>query len=258
MAGPIIPEAAHETFANPPLKAMFGQLRFPTNLKVADLPTLAKFQEAIGSRLSEFAEEQHLSVTISPGAVPQQATGKSYRFSTQDGHWSAVLAPDALTLEAAAGGRYTSYDQFREIFQLCWGALLDHLPPPRIVHQGLRYIDHLEGDRPGPAWSEYINPELLGSIAGEHLSQGLFHSLTEMRFQREDGVVVFRHGLTQAGPENISGYLLDFDYFTQEHSEDIGTRSLLDRFDSFHDLLYSFFRWCVTEKAVKEFREAAD
>ncbi len=109
MVGPAIPSVAHETYPNPPLKAMFGQVRFPPRLQILDPSSLGPFQTAVEPELPEFAEEQQVTVTIVPGSSPQPAAGKSYRFSTADGGWSARLAPDALTLEASAGGRYTSY-----------------------------------------------------------------------------------------------------------------------------------------------------
>ncbi len=132
--------------------------------------------------------------------------------------------------------------------------MLEHVRPTRLVHQGLRYIDHIEGDRSGPEWAEYINAEVLGGIAGEHLSEGLFRAAAELRFRRDDGIVLFRHGIVEAGPDNRLGYLLDFDYFTQEQTNELAVDALIDRFDAFHELLYSFFRWCVTDQALEEFR----
>ena len=235
---------------------MFGQVRFPPRLQLLDPATLGPLQTAIESEFPEVAEEQQITVTIAPGSAPEPTPEKTYRFSTADTGWSARLAPDALTLEASAGAEYTSYERFKELFALVWGAILEQVRPSRLVHQGLRYIDHIEGDHSGQEWAEYINPELLGGLAGPHLSEGLFRAASELRFRRDDGVLLFRHGIVEAGPENQMGYLLDFDYFTQEQSDDLSTGALVERFDVFHELLYSFFRWCVTERALEEFRNA--
>lgn len=43
--GPDIPAAEHEAFANPPLKTMLGQVRFPAILRIADLGALGAFKK---------------------------------------------------------------------------------------------------------------------------------------------------------------------------------------------------------------------
>jgi uncharacterized protein (TIGR04255 family) len=255
--GPDIPAAEYERFASPPLKAMLGQVRFPPVLKVADPGTLAAFQDSVRGRFTEYAEEQQFQVAFAPGQPVQAATAVTHRFSTADGNWSVLLAPDALTVEATAGGRYTSYDEFKELFALAWEAAARQLAPARVVRQGLRYIDHLDADLPNPEWAEWINPELLGPLTGATLSRGLEHALTEMRFRRPDGLLVFRHGIAAAGPDSSPGYLMDFDYFTEEPLADLAAERIVARFDAFHDVLYAFFRWCVTPKALEEFRRAS-
>jgi uncharacterized protein (TIGR04255 family) len=256
MTGPDIPAVEYERFPSPPLKAMLGQVRFPPVLKVAAPATLAAFQDSVRGRFTEYAEEQQFQVAFAAGQPPQATTAMTYRFSTADGNWSVLLAPDALTVEAAAGGRYTSYEEFKELFALAWDAAAQHLAPARVVRQGLRYIDHLDGDLPAPEWAEWVNPELLGPLAGETLSHGLEHALTEMRFRRSDGFLIFRHGISAAGPENRPGYLMDFDYFTEEPLAALAAERVVARFDAFHDVLYAFFRWCVTPKALEHFRHA--
>jgi uncharacterized protein (TIGR04255 family) len=255
ITGPDIPAATHERLENPPLKAMLGQVRFPSILKVADLAAVAPFQEAVRDDFPEFAQEQQVSVVIGPEGPQQPVAGRSYRFATSDGTWSVVLAPDSMTVEAGPG-QYTSYQAFRQRFASVWEAVVTQFGPTRIIYQGLRYIDHIEREFEGPEWAKLINRELLGGLAGEHLSGGLLHSVTDMRFQRPDGLLFFKHGITRAGPENSIGYLLDFDYFTQEPTEDLEVESLMQRFDTFHELLYAFFRWCVTDEAIQEFRRA--
>jgi len=60
--------------------------------------------------------------------------------------------------------------------------------------------------------------------------------------------------LVPSGPQQAMGYLLDFDYFTEQPTDDVRVESVMRRFDSYHDVLYAFFRWCVTENALIEFR----
>jgi uncharacterized protein (TIGR04255 family) len=260
MPGPALPQTEYEQFKNPPLRAMLGQAQFPPILRLQKgVEAIADFQEAIRDLFPGFGLEQQFEITISAGQETEAATERSaaFRFINEEETWSALLAPTALTLEAAAGGSYSSYKSFSELFRTLWVALVKHLRPGRINQQGLRYVDHLEGDHSASEWSEWINPELLGGIAGEVLSPGLERSVCELLYPQEDGRLTFRHGITRAGPDNSKGFLLDFDsiHTTPVPAEDVD--QLMKRFDESHDRLYKFFRWCVTEKALEEFRDGS-
>lgn len=254
--GPDIPQVEHEVFARPPLKAMLGQVRFPPILKIADLGSLGGFQDTIREDWPQFGQEQQLSVLVGPQGVQEAGANRAFRFSAADDTWSALLTPDALTLEAGlATGGYTSYDEFRERFARVWAVLLEHFKPASVVQQGLRYVDHIERELPPADWVALINPDLLGPLAGS-FSSGIVQAISDLRFRREDGILTFKHGLVPAGPDNKFGYLLDFDYFTQEQSEDTSVEAILSRFDCYHEVIYGFFRWCITDQALKEFRDA--
>ena len=133
MSGPVIPEAPYEVFGNPPLKAMLGQVRFPPVLRIADLGALGAFQEQIRVQWPQFEHEQQINFLIGPGAPPQAAAPQSvFRFTSDDGAWSLVLAPDVVTLEAGASGAYSSYEQFSERFGQAWQAVVDHFQPAAV------------------------------------------------------------------------------------------------------------------------------
>jgi uncharacterized protein (TIGR04255 family) len=65
---------------------------------------------------------------------------------------------------------------------------------------------------------------------------------------------VFKHGMLPLGPDAKMGYLLDFDYFNEEPSGDTSLEAVMDRFDGYHQEIYSLFRWCVTDAALEAFR----
>jgi len=251
--GPDIPTVEHEVFDNPPLKAMLGQVRFPPVLRIADLPSLVPFQDAIRHEFPTFAQEQQFSFLLGPQAPQGASAQQAFRFSTSDGAWSVVLNPEALTLEADVAVRYTDYDEFIDRLRLVWGATLEHFGPSQVLRQGLRYVDHLEDNRPAADWASLINSDLLGPLVGV-FGAGVAQSVSELRFPREDGVLVFKHGMLPLGTEGKMGYLLDFDYFTEDSSEDTSVDAIVNRFDRYHELLYSFFRWCVTDEALEGFR----
>jgi uncharacterized protein (TIGR04255 family) len=254
--GPDIPTVEREVFAKPPLKAMLGQIRFPAILRIADLGSLGGFQDAIRDEWPDFAQEQQISVQVGPQGLQQAGATRALRFTAADRTWSALLTTDSLTVEAdLAVGRYTSYEEFSERFARVWGALLEHFKPVAVLQQGLRYVDHVERELSPADWAEFINPELLGPLTGI-FGSGLVQAISDLRFQREDGMLVFKHGLVPAGPENAPGYLLDFDYFTQEQGDDPSVEAIMGRFGRYHDVIYAFFRWCLTERALQEFRDA--
>jgi uncharacterized protein (TIGR04255 family) len=248
-----IPRIEHEVFESPPLKTMLGQVRFPTVLRIAEIGSLVAFQDAIRHRFPTFRQEQQLSFLVGPQGPQAPTTQQAFRFTTGDGAWSMLLTADAVTLEADVAAGYTSYDQFGEQFRSVWEEILTHFRPAQVSRQGLRYVDHIEGDRPAPEWESVINGELLGPVV-KRFGAAISQSASELRLNRDDGVLVFKHGLLPLGPDGKMGYLLDFDYFNEEPSDDTSTEAVMGRFDRYHDVLYSLFRWCVTDAALEAFR----
>lgn len=254
MAGPTFPRVAHETYPNPPLRAMLGQVQFPPVLRlVKGVDAVADLQDEIRSQFPGFSQESQIQITLGPS--PETAPALAYRFTSRDNRWSALLSPAALTLEAMAGGRYSSYQDFAKLFKVLWTAVIRHFSPSAISRQGLRYVDHIEGEHSPAEWAELVNPALLQTLIGTPLNEDLERSISELVFSWPPGrQVVFRHGIVQAGPQNAKGYLLDFD---SSHSEELAgddIETLMARFDESHELLYAFFRWCVTDKALEEFK----
>jgi uncharacterized protein (TIGR04255 family) len=252
--GPHIPPADYEIFANPPLKVMLGQVRFPPVLKIANLGALGEFQDAIRADWPEFVQEQQISFVVGPGVQEAPGSQQLYRFTSADKVWNIVLTTDAVTIETTGAGEYSSYEEFGKRFRAVWDGLLEHFAPSAVLRQGLRYVDHLEdGERSPEEWARLINPELMGPLAGP-LAAGLEQAIADYRFRYDDSVLVFKHGIIPAGAENRPGYLLDFDCFTDEATDAVATDAVMERFSAYHDRAYAFFRWCVTDEALRGFR----
>jgi uncharacterized protein (TIGR04255 family) len=243
---------------------MVGQLQFPAILRVQKgMEAVADFQEAIRATFPTFAVEHQIqfAIPVTPTTETEPLTSRAlaYRFTNEQETWSALLAPTALTLEAVAGGRYSSYSVFSELFARLWEAAVEHLRPTKIARQGLRYIDHLEGERSPAEWTEWINPALLGALGGDVLdAEHLERAVSEVVYADGTDRLVFRHGLAPAGPQSAKGYLLDFDAIHGEPLEPDDLDAMRRRFDESHELLYRFFRWCVTDRALEEFRNVGD
>jgi uncharacterized protein (TIGR04255 family) len=246
------PDVKREQLARPPLKAMLGQVQFPPVLRLADQAYLAGFQDDLGEAFPDFAVEQQVGVMIGPTG-PAADTSQSFRFSSGDKGWSVVLNSTSLTLEASAN-EYTTYELFREKFQAVWLSALEHLDLTRRTQIGLRYIDHLEGEKNPKQWTQWVRPEVVGIASAPEIADSVVQSVSEVRTILENGVLAFKHGIVQAGPEARWGYLLDFDYFKQEETSELGADELIRHFDLFHEEIYAFFRWCLTETAIEEFR----
>lgn len=257
MVGLTFPCVVHETYPNPPLRAMLGQVQFPPVLRLGKgTGIIADLQEEIRSQFPGFALENQFQIT--PGPAPGVDLATAYRFTSRDQRWSAVLSPVALTLEATAGGRYGSYKDFALLFKVLWAGVVKHFRPSSVSRQGLRYVDHIEGERSPADWAELVNPALLGTLVGTPLSRDLERSLAELVFSWPPGrQVVFRHGIAQAGPRNAKGYLLDFDSLHLEEWASDDVDGLMARFEESHELLYTFFRWCVTDNALEVFKHSA-
>jgi len=236
---------------------MLGQVRFPPILRIADLGALGGFQDAIREEWPEFGQEQQLGIVVGAEGVQQAGATRAFRFKAADRTWSALLTPDALTLEAdLTAGQYTSYEDFSARFERIWTALTDNFRPAAVVQQGLRYVDHLQHELAPAEWGSLINPELVGPLATIFQS-GLVQALTDLRFRREDGMLAFKYGLVPAGPENRLGFLLDFDYFTQERDDATSVEAVMARFDRYHEFIFDFFYWCLTDRALEEFRHGS-
>ncbi len=239
---------------------MLGQLQFPPILRLQKgVEAIADFQDAIRHVFPGFGTEQQVQISISPSGEAEATTNRAaaYRFTNEDETWSALVAPTAVTLEAAAGGRYSSYSDFGELFKTLWTAAVQHLRPGKISRQGLRYVDHIEGEHSPREWTEWVHPELLGGMAGDVLGADLEQAVCELIYPRAGGRIIFRHGIVQAGPQNAKGYLLDYDSIHLDALDPEDVDAVMNRFDESHDVLYRFFRWCVTERAVEEFRHAS-
>ena len=124
-----------------------------------------------------------------------------------------------LTLEADVSERYTSYDEFGRYFAQVWSAVLEHFAPTRVLRQGLRYVDHIEGAAYAGERSRYINGDLLGPLVGAWgRRRAVGKRVALLPSGRRCGL---QARMLPAGPSATMGYLLDFDYFNEEPSDDV-------------------------------------
>lgn len=247
-----VPVAPHEQFVNPPLKAVIGQIRFPPILQITDTGFIAPFQEQLRGEYPELTAESQIPIVAGPSGAVQMKPVNLLRLANFEKSWSVVLAPTHLTLEAGVG--YSDFGEFASRFERLWEAALTHIRPIRRVQQGLRYINHIEGNRRPSEWRSIVNPDLLGPIGRPELGENVEQWVSDYRIVRPDGRLVLKHGFLRAGPSKTPGYLLDFDYFTTLNADNLDTKVVVSTFRAFHDVIYPLFRWCVTPEGLQTFR----
>jgi uncharacterized protein (TIGR04255 family) len=247
-----VPAAPHERFVNPPLKALIGQIRFPPILQITDPAFIAPFQEQLRGEYPQLTAETRIPIVAGPDGAIQMKPTNLLRLANNDKSWSVVVAPTHVSLESGVG--YSDFGEFLSRVQRLWEAALTHIRPTRRDQQGLRYINHIEGNHSPSEWRSIVNPALLGPIGDRVLGENVEQWVSDYRIAQPDGSLVLKHGFLRAGPSKTPGYLLDFDYFTRLNPDRLDTEVVVSTFRAFHDVIYPLFRWCVTEGGTQPFR----
>jgi len=251
----MLPEAERVLFKNTPLRLVLGQIRFPLLLRFQDGAFLAPFQSALEGEYPLVRRERQPSLLVSPEGEVRSGLEALLRFSSRDSQWSVVLGESALTLEVRG---YSSIDKFSSRFERVLLAAENHLGIKERSRLGLRYINEIRRDGATTLsdWSKLLNRELLG-IAGTDLLDGpVAHMVQEFQVTRSDGLLAVRHGLLQgtivvdplATTSAPTGpfYLLDLDYY-DGRQQTLNVKETTETFREYNDVMYRFFRWCLTE-----------
>lgn len=212
------------------------ELRFPTLLELEAKPPVA-----IQAKLRKgypFYEAQVLETGGSDGLSREVR----YLFRSKEQKWTVTLRSFSLALETSA---YVDFEDFYPRMLDVLDKSKAHLDTDFLTRVGLRYINAIpieDGKLEG-----WICPDLAGS-----LTKGVFGSVD--RFQgavqgyTELGQFTFRHGTKHndfSDEENQRKYYLDFDYF----AENVEVSRVPELLKGFHETNFSFFHWCLGEKA---------
>jgi uncharacterized protein (TIGR04255 family) len=230
-----------------PLKLVIFQVRFPVAIRFEQADFVASFQEAVRERFPRVRQEQQVTVSVAAGVPTSPVFAPSWRFQTNEGATSALLARDALTLETT---EYSRFEAFLPLVELLLDALvgLDIKFRERV---GLRYVNeiHHPEAQTASAWSEFINPAMLGTVGGELLGDDVIHALENIRLRDEDAVVVITHGFVGRGAvpsDSDPFYQLDID-FGDERPGEFDREATLRQVTSFHDRISNLFETSVSD-----------
>jgi len=263
-----LPSYKRVLFGKAPLRLVVGQVRFPLLFRFNEKPFLAPFQEAIQPSYPRAVQEQQAAVKFSGGGIESKAEAL-WRFTDREGSWSVVLGEAALTLETR---RYMSIDDFIERFGKLLQAAVEHLRIEDRSRLGLRFINEMRSASATSLsdWSALLNPQFVGFGGAPKLLDGtVAHAFSEIQSQRDNGMLVIRHGLltgttVQPQPRVDDGngaqgsfYLLDLDYFDGTETE-LDIAKTLDQMRAYNESIYQFFRWTLDEGKLYDDLEPRD
>jgi uncharacterized protein (TIGR04255 family) len=250
-----LPEYDQVIFHNSCLELCLAQLKYPPIQRFQDDSYMVGIKEALAADYPLVTIEQAMSIIVNPQGVIGQAPGANLlRFTSIDSRWSVVLSSESISLETR---EYSSVSEFATRFASILGHVATHFSPRYQLRFGLRYINefrHPDGDS-YKAWTQLLNPDLLGLGARGVLGGSVEQTLGEVRTRRSDGSLLVRHGFLNGTtvvpmqnhpPKTGHFYLLDLDYF-DETPVPFDVRQPIARMRRYNDILYRVFRWSIGE-----------
>lgn len=232
------------------LKNVICRIDFPVDLKLkTSVPS--GFQERIKSEFPKSDESFEVEGKISAQEKPAIELGetvRSWRFYSRDRKRHVTLLSTYLALEEE---KYTSYDDFKRLFQSAFEALIDGYAPTLFTRLGLRYINLIElGTGKPMEWDGLINPILTSCLRFE--AEGdLIRAMTQLTMQKEQGRVTIRYGMSNPDfPEPIARKLfrLDIDSYV---GEDLEPDEVLRRLKILHEYAKDSFQEGI-EQGLRE------
>jgi len=223
------------------IKTAVCELRFPTILELDRRPP-SEFQAKI-RKIYPFYEGQLLE-QAGMGGSEEILKERRYLFRSKDQRWTVTVRNFSIALETSS---YVDFGDFFSRFKQILNNAKELIDADFFTRIGLRYInlvpiedDNLDG---------WINPDLIRPAIGGVLGKpDKFNSAIHGTL--ENGQFLMKHGLQQeqgAGANAQKKYLLDFDYA----SENVEMAAVESRIQSFNEMNFSLFTWCLGEKAKK-------
>jgi len=263
----IRPEAQRVPFARSPLKLVVCQLQFDAILSINDAEFIAPFQEDLRNDYPTIGRVAGLDLVVGPAGVEtKEAEPSGWLFTSADGAWAIVLAPNGVTVRTE---QYTNFEELKERFLWALERCLERFRPGTRTRLGLRYVNRLAFEEATDltAWRELVRPELLGLVASAEVADDavVMHSLGQTRFAQDESQLLARYGYVpgvtiadvaggEASPEapstNIE-LLLDFDHFDVRPQPAIEIQGVADELDRLHEDIHRLFHWCITEEAER-------
>lgn len=240
-----LPRYESEHLAKSPLVLVAAQINFEEIGRGVTHGQARQVQRSLGPAWTHLESAPLRVTTMTPNGPVSEGPRDAYRLATSDGDTSALLNPDAVTIETRS---YPGWDAMRSIVQGFAEAIASVYDPATEVRLGLRYVDQVPLPA-GAGWHGLIPDSLLGVAQDERFGAGVLASDQRILLQLDDQVrSVMRHGLLADGEGNFGKvYLLDFDVY-REGPRAYDVESLTEAADRLHSYGGQLFRASITDE----------
>jgi uncharacterized protein (TIGR04255 family) len=233
-----------------PLREVVCQVRFPPLLRIVNEYPV-DFQESIRGRFPDLGADRMVRVTADPMTdEPLSAKSEPPVFRFVDPA-SGMIASLSINFYALSTKSYTHWPDFVEFLLFLNQAARDVYELPYATRVGLRYINQITFENTGvdsiaDLWA-ILRPELTALLRVDCWdAPEKMHTQLSLAGD-EDEKLTLRCGFDDAGQPKM---LLDFDYYS-EGQIDLDTLPTIC--ESYHDIIYRAFRWCIQDDKLALF-----
>lgn len=249
MASDFFPISPRVIYDRTPLREVICQFRFPPILRV-EAQTPADFQDRVRNRFPLLEQNQPVSANILAqlpndllNALGAPINNTSYIFRADDGS-HLTLTRDSLALTVTA---YTRWEDFRATLVPALDALVEIYQPAHFTRVGLRYLNVILRDAlglNGHSWGDILIPEIAGELALPQWELGTEDARRVIRSKiaNTGDAVLLQHGLAQVQGAAETGYMLDFDFYSDIRTEVGDAHATVDRLNGYTGRA---FRWSI-------------
>ena len=228
------PKVTSVRYAHNFIKTAVCELRFPVQLDLESKPP-SNFYKKIRKNYPHFETQ-----IVSTGH-PEDNGEHRYLISSKQRDWTINLRAMSFAVETS---KYKDFEDFFGKFNGLLSKASDLIDSDFFTRVGLRYINVI--NIPDTKPDGWIRPELIGALSSGVLGDVKTKVSVVQGALENGGEYVLRQKMQ---PDSSGGleYYLDYDYF----KNDVEFKELEGLIRYFHDLNFSFFYWCLGEKAIK-------
>ncbi|MEU5064519.1 TIGR04255 family protein [Streptomyces virginiae] len=261
-----------EIYKHAPLALVAAEVKYPYAPRLRRDDCLDDIQIALEKILPIRQQEQRLTVQLTVGhtPAPAQKTVEVYRFLDRNRRNSAVISPEAFSVETTD---YTEFSQFSHLVKSVSKALESVGMIPAIERVGLRYIDEIRVPEPihdASDWGAWVNPGLIPSatsrigspkfIQGSTLYGLEKNSHLRLSYASLEGIGVVSNEPLRRKNEPGSGpfFVVDIDSFWEasspEESGEFSTEYVMETLERLHKPTGLAFQSAITDRLREIFR----
>lgn len=215
-------------FQNNPLAEVVCQIRFdPLPIDEAMMLQFNTASAAMGFPVSSFEQVAQVQFGFSINGEGAKATQQHltplrvYHQSSTNGEWRVSHCVDFVALTCT---RYSTWQEFEANLLKVLDCYREKVGVGNSIRVGLRYRDIVDRQNlgiDGTAWSELLQPFLLGPLAAHEISDQAIPEEDVMSFsfqsniRLEDCKLLFQGGLVQSIEGSKTAFMIDSDFYIE-------------------------------------------